>query len=121
MTEFPQSVPNLTEASTNFYELVKGGNLVVYMDEALRLAVHRAVAIETSRGWRIAKAKMSHRIDVVVTLAQAALGAVTGRHSGPGGLFELYRREYERIQAGKIQRAKGKASDDSSTPRGRGW
>src|SRR2546428_3980976 len=55
MVEFPQSVPNLTEASTNLYELVKGANLVVYPDDGLRRAVHQAVALETSRGWRIAK------------------------------------------------------------------
>ena len=30
----------------------------------------------TSRGWRITKEKQSHKIDVVVALAQAALGAV---------------------------------------------
>jgi hypothetical protein len=40
------------------------------------LSVSRAVAIETSRGWRIAKEKASHKIDVIVALAQAALGAV---------------------------------------------
>src|SRR5207244_3304737 len=68
MVEFPQSVPNLTEASTNLYELIKARALVVYPDEALRLAVHRAVAIETSRGWRITKEKQSHKIDVVVAL-----------------------------------------------------
>jgi hypothetical protein len=37
----------------------------------------RAVALETTRGWRIAKEKASHKIDVVVALAMAALGAVT--------------------------------------------
>jgi len=74
MVEFPQSVPNRTEASTNLYELVKGGNLTVYVDEASRQAVHQAVALETSRGWRIAKEKQAHRIDVVVALAQAAQG-----------------------------------------------
>ncbi len=52
---FPQSVPNPTETSTNLYEPVKGGNLTVYVDEALRQAVHQAVALETSRGWRIAR------------------------------------------------------------------
>jgi phage terminase large subunit-like protein len=77
MVEFGQTVGNLTEASSNLYELVKGRNLVVYPDAAMRLAVQRSVAIETSRGWRIAKEKASHKIDVVVALAQAALGAVT--------------------------------------------
>jgi phage terminase large subunit-like protein len=76
MIEFPQSVPNLTEASTNLYEIIKGRNLITYPDPDLRLAVSRAVALETTRGWRIAKEKQSHKIDVVVALAQAALGAV---------------------------------------------
>jgi phage terminase large subunit-like protein len=74
--EFPQSVPNLTEASQNLYELIKGKNLVVYPDEALRLAISRAVAIESSRGWRIAKEKQAHKIDVVIALGMACLAAV---------------------------------------------
>ena len=74
--EFAQSVPNLTEASTNLYECIKGRNLVVYPDDELRLAVSRCVALETSRGWRIAKEKQSHKIDIVIGLAQAALGAI---------------------------------------------
>ncbi len=76
MLEFPQSVPNLTEASSNLYEIIKGKNLVAYPDDDLRLSISRCVALETSRGWRIAKEKASHKIDVVVALAQAALGAV---------------------------------------------
>ncbi len=78
MVEFAQSSPNLTEASTNLFELVKARNLVVYPDDAIRLAVSRAVAIETPRGWRIAKEKQSHKIDVVIALGMAALGAVQG-------------------------------------------
>jgi Phage Terminase len=73
---FPQSASNLTEASQNLYELIKGRNLVAYPDAAMRLAVSRAVAVETARGWRIAKDKQSHKIDVVVALGMAALAAV---------------------------------------------
>ena len=84
--EFPQSVPNLTEASQNLYELIKGRALLVYPDDAIRLAVSRAVAVESSRGWRIAKEKQAHKIDVVVALGMAALAAVKGQstynHSG---------------------------------------
>ncbi|MCL6448266.1 MAG: hypothetical protein K6U04_08965 [Armatimonadetes bacterium] len=80
MVEFPQSTPNLTAASQNLYELIKGGNLIAYPDDGLRLAVQRAVALETPRGWKITKEKSSHKIDVVIALAQAALGAV---ESGP--------------------------------------
>jgi phage terminase large subunit-like protein len=74
--EFPQSVGNLTLASQTLYELIKGRNLTVYPDDALRLAVSRAVAVETSRGWRISKEKQSHKIDVVVALAMACYGAI---------------------------------------------
>jgi phage terminase large subunit-like protein len=84
MVEFAQSVPNLTEASTNLYELVKGRNLIAYSDDDLRLAISRCVALETSRGWRIAKEKQSHKIDVVVALAQACLGAVQMGQQGTG-------------------------------------
>jgi hypothetical protein len=75
MVEFPQTVGNLTEASSNLYDLIQGRNLTVYPDASLRLAISRAVAIESGRGWRITKEKASHKIDVVVALAQAALGA----------------------------------------------
>lgn len=82
MVEFPQSVPNLTAASTNLYELLKGRNMILYPDAEVRLSASRAVAIETTRGWRIAKEKASHKIDVIVALAQAALGAVTEGQRG---------------------------------------
>lgn len=86
MVEFPQSTPNLTAASQNLYKLIKGGNLVAYPDHDLRLAVQRAVALETTRGWKITKEKSSHKIDVVVALAQAALGAVEKGAAGSAPL-----------------------------------
>jgi phage terminase large subunit-like protein len=76
MKEYPQSVPNLTAMGTNLYELIKGGGIVFYPDDAIRLAISRAIAIETPRGWKISKEKASHKVDVVVALAMAALGAV---------------------------------------------
>ena len=45
--EFPQSPANLTAASQNLFELINAGDLVVYPDAAMRLAVSRAVAVET--------------------------------------------------------------------------
>jgi phage terminase large subunit-like protein len=81
--EFPQTVPNLTAASQNLYELIVGQNLHVYPDAPMRLAISRAVAIETPRGWRIAKEKQSHKIDIVVALAQAAYAAVRAQAESP--------------------------------------
>jgi phage terminase large subunit-like protein len=76
MTEFPQTPGNLTAASQNLYELIKGGNIAVYPDDEIRLAVQRAVALEGTRGWRIAKEKQSHKIDIVIALAMAAHASV---------------------------------------------
>jgi phage terminase large subunit-like protein len=78
MREFPQTVGNLTEIGSNLYELIKGRGLVVYPDADVRLAISRAIAIETPRGWRITKEKAAHKIDVVVALAMAAHAAVQG-------------------------------------------
>jgi hypothetical protein len=77
--EFPQSPANLTAASQNLFDLVQGRNLIMYPFEDLRLAVSRAVAVETARGWRIAKEKASHKIDAVVALAIACHAAVSVR------------------------------------------
>jgi hypothetical protein len=79
MEEFPQSAPNLTEASTHLYELIKGRSIAVYPDADIRLAVSRAVAVEGSRGWKISKTQQSHKIDIVIALGMAALAAVRGQ------------------------------------------
>jgi hypothetical protein len=78
MREYPQTTGNLTEIGSNLYELIKGRGLAVYRDANLRLAISRTIAIETPRGWRIAKEKASHKIDVVVALAMACHAAVQG-------------------------------------------
>jgi hypothetical protein len=76
--EFPQSVPNLTESSQNLYELIMGRNIVFYPDDAIRLAISRAVAVEGARGWKISKEKQSHKVDCVIALGMACLAAVRG-------------------------------------------
>jgi phage terminase large subunit-like protein len=81
--EFPQTVPNLTIASQNLWELVEARGLLLYPDAAMRLAASRAVAIESSRGWRISKERQSHRIDVIVALGMAAHAAVSGAEQTP--------------------------------------
>ncbi len=65
--------------SQNLYELIEAQALVVYPDPDMRLAVSRAVGIETPRGWRIGKSKQEHKTDVVVALAMAAYAAVQGQ------------------------------------------
>jgi len=89
MEEFPQTVENLTEASQNLYDLVKGRNLIIYVDAEIRMAISRAVAKETPRGWRIGKEKQTHKIDVVVALAQAALAAMRAGYARPPSVGRL--------------------------------
>ena len=88
--EYLQSLANLTAASQNLFELINAGDLVAYPDAAMRLAISRAVAVESSRGWRIAKEKQNHKIDVVVALAMAALAAVRGQGVGSYLPYELW-------------------------------
>jgi phage terminase large subunit-like protein len=76
LEEYPQTPSNLTVASQNLFDLIQSQNLICYPDAAMRLAISRAVATETPRGWRISKTMASHKIDVVVALAMAAFAAV---------------------------------------------
>ncbi len=118
--EFPQTSPNLTITSQNLYELIEGRNLVLYPDAAMRLSASRAIAIETVRGWRIAKEKQSHKIDVIVALGMAAHAAMTvyeeviplisydtrtGIVAGPGGGDSVGAADPEAARAAK-ERAK---------------
>jgi phage terminase large subunit-like protein len=76
MQEFPQSLPNLTSASQNLYDLILSRSLCAYPDAAFRLAVSRCVAVESPRGWRIAKERQVHKIDVIIALAMASYAAI---------------------------------------------
>ncbi len=73
MVEYPQTVGNLTTMGQNLFELIKARNLEVYPDQQMRQQAGHAIALQTSRGWRIAKEKTSLKIDVIVALAMAAL------------------------------------------------
>ncbi len=79
MKEYPQTVGNLTAMGENLFQLIKGRNLLVYPDDEIRLAVSRAVAVEGPRGWKIAKDKQSHQIDIVIAMGMAALACVKGQ------------------------------------------
>jgi hypothetical protein len=74
--EYPQTVPNLTAATSNLFDLISARQLVLYPNAQMRLAISRAIIVESSRGWRLDKLKQSNKIDVVVALSMAALAAV---------------------------------------------
>lgn len=75
MEEYPQSVPNITQASQNLYELIKARAFETYRDDEVRLCFQRAIAVESSRGWKIDKSKQSHKIDIVIATGMACWAA----------------------------------------------
>ena len=90
MVEYPQTTANLTAAGQCLYELIKHHNLIAYADADLRRQVSNAVAVESARGWRIAKEKAANKIDAVVALAMACVACVSeGATAGPVVLFEV--------------------------------
>jgi phage terminase large subunit-like protein len=79
MEEYPQTIPNLTAATSNLFDLIQSRSIALYPDAAMRLAVSRAVLHESSRGWRLDKLKQHYKIDIVVALSMAALAAIRGQ------------------------------------------
>ena len=103
MREYPQSVPNLTAMGSNLFELIKGCGITFYEDDAIRLAISRTIALETPRGMRLAKEKSSYKIDVIVALAMAALGAVQEGQYVPMTISTRGRRRSDRsLRAGEV-------------------
>jgi phage terminase large subunit-like protein len=76
VSEYPQTVPNLTAATSNLFDLISARQLVLYPDAGMRLAASRAIIVESSRGWRLDKLKQQHKIDSIVALSMAALCAI---------------------------------------------
>jgi phage terminase large subunit-like protein len=76
MEEYPQTLDRLTAMSQQLYDLITGQALIAYPSEAIRLALSRCVALESSRGWRITKDEQSHRIDVLIALGMACVGTI---------------------------------------------
>jgi phage terminase large subunit-like protein len=83
MKEYPQSPSNLTQIGENLFGLIKARNLMVYPDGEIRSAVSHAIAAEGARGWKIAKDRQSHRVDVVIALGMAAHACVKAQEK-PG-------------------------------------
>ena len=101
MVEFPQTAGNLTEAGQTLWDLVRNRHLRLYADAELRRHALNAVAIETPRGWRLAKEKSSMKIDGAAALSFACVDAVEQR---PATSPEFWRhwdqRRAERLLAG---------------------
>jgi hypothetical protein len=85
--EFPQSVPNTTLMGQTLFDLLNGKNIRLYPAEDLRQHAFNTVAVESVRGWRIAKEKASKKIDAIVALSMACVAALQGGAPLP---FEIW-------------------------------
>jgi phage terminase large subunit-like protein len=74
--EYPQTVSNTTRMGTNLFDVLKGGNLDLYANEELKEQALNCVALETPLGFRLAKEKASRKIDAIVALSMAVVGAL---------------------------------------------
>ncbi|MFC1558584.1 terminase TerL endonuclease subunit [candidate division KSB1 bacterium] len=83
MKEFPQTVDRLTEMAQNLYDLITNENILMYKNAELRRHAQNSKAKETQRGWRIIKKTGSKKIDAIISLAMACLGAVKIDDSRP--------------------------------------
>jgi phage terminase large subunit-like protein len=83
MVPYNQTSGNLTQAGQTLSDLVNTRQLEFYADEELRRHFLNAVAVYSSRGWRLAKEKTSNKIDACVATSFAVLGGNSrggGRH-----------------------------------------
>ena len=67
----------------SLFDLLSGKNLRLYPSDEMREQALSTVAIESPRGFRIAKEKASKKIDVIVSLAMAVVAATEGLPINP--------------------------------------
>ena len=77
--ELPQTVGHTTQMGQTLSDVLTGRNLRLYPADDLRRQALNTVAVETGRGFRIAKDKASRKIDAIVALAMACVAALDGR------------------------------------------
>jgi phage terminase large subunit-like protein len=76
IVEYPQTTANTTAMGQALFDLLSGRNLRLYPDAELRRQALNTVAVESTRGWRIAKEKTGKKIDAIVALAMACSAAL---------------------------------------------
>jgi phage terminase large subunit-like protein len=79
IVEFPQTTGNTTLMGQALFDLLNGRNIKLYRADDLRSQALNTVAVESARGWRIAKERASKKIDAIVALAMACVAAMNHR------------------------------------------
>jgi len=93
--EFPQTPQNLTRMGQTLLDLLRGRNLCLYPDDEWRAQALSTVAVESPRGFRLAKEKAGKKIDLIVALSLACLAALD-EPAGPPPFTDAELAEMER-------------------------
>jgi len=101
--EFPQTPLNLTRMGQTLLDLLRGRNLCLYPDDELRAQALSTVAVESPRGFRLAKERAGKKIDAIVALGMACIAAldepVTALPLTDAELAEMERQERAVLRA----------------------
>lgn len=84
ISEYPQTVANMTIAGNTLLDLIRQNQLVAYPTKELRQHILNAHAKETPRGIRLIKGTSSRKIDAAISLAMAC---VVGNENKFGGFW----------------------------------
>ena len=87
VTECPQTTATTTRMGQTLFEMLSGRTLHLYVSDELRAQALHTVAVETPRGWRIAKEKAAHKIDAIVALTLASVAAIDTPVRQPPSFF----------------------------------
>lgn len=87
MIELPQTGQRV-QADQALYDGIISRSIRHFGDPTLTEHIHNAVAIESTRGWRLSKERTSAKIDACVALSMAYYGAIE-RLKGSGGISSM--------------------------------
>ena len=88
MEELPQTASRIA-ADQALYDAIIGKSLAHYNDPTLNEHIRNAVAIESARGYRLAKEKTTKKIDAAVALSMAHYG-LSNTAQAPAGVVINY-------------------------------
>lgn len=87
MVPIAQNPQNQTPMASQLIDVLKQGRLRMYASRELRDAAAKTIVVESSRGYRLGKAKGSDRVDPIIALAMAVL--LAGREESTGSRYTV--------------------------------
>lgn len=97
LRNFDQTTRNLAYMTGILFDILKGGNIVLYKDKELRNHIENSTVKPTDRGDRIIKKKASSKIDLCIALGMACVSCIEA--PSYSGNFKIILGEKEQHQS----------------------